>query len=151
MVYVGPCTGNGDGAANLEDRLKGLEQNVSVLKSKSGEQKVDDAIRQVRLLAARLKLTPSHVLIASLEMLVDVAKCEGHKDAEFFNKALQACRRFEESEDVCGLCLKLIGSSEDRKISTAIAEWVKGKNMIKKMRKRRLRKPMLVMFHLFLI
>uniref|UniRef100_A0A8W8MKM7 Tyr recombinase domain-containing protein n=1 Tax=Magallana gigas TaxID=29159 RepID=A0A8W8MKM7_MAGGI len=42
----GPCTGNGDGAANLEDRLKGLEQNVSVLKSKSGEQKVDDAIRQ---------------------------------------------------------------------------------------------------------
>lgn len=52
MVYVGPCTGNGDGAANLEDRLKGLEQNVSVLKSKSGEQKVDDAIRQVRLLAA---------------------------------------------------------------------------------------------------
>uniref|UniRef100_A0A8W8L9T9 Tyr recombinase domain-containing protein n=1 Tax=Magallana gigas TaxID=29159 RepID=A0A8W8L9T9_MAGGI len=70
----GPCTGNGDGAANLEDRLKGLEQNVSVLKSKSGEQKVDDAIRQVRLLAARPKLTPSHVLIASLEMLVDVAK-----------------------------------------------------------------------------
>lgn len=48
----GPCTGNGDSAANLEDRLKGLEQNVSVLKSKSGEQKVDDAIRQVRLLAA---------------------------------------------------------------------------------------------------
>lgn len=144
MVYVGPCTGNGDGAANLEDRLKGL-------KSKSGEQKVDDAIRQVRLLAARPKLKQSHVLIASLEMLVDVAKCEGHKDAEFFNKALQACRRFEESEDVCGLCLKLIGSSEDRKISTAIAEWVKGKNMIKKMRKRRLRKPMLVMFHLFLI
>lgn len=83
--------------------------------------------------------------------LSHVAKCEGHKDAEFFNKALQACRRFEESEDVCGLCLKLIGSSEDRKISTAIAEWVKGKNMIKKMRKRRLRKPMLVMFHLFLI
>lgn len=64
MVYVGPCTGNGDGAANLEDRLKGLEQNVSVLKSKSGEQKVDDAIRQVRLLAARPKLTPLHVLIA---------------------------------------------------------------------------------------
>lgn len=135
----GSCTGNGDGAANLEDRLKGLEQNVSVLKSKSGEQKVDDAIRQVRLLAARPKLTPSHVLIASLEMLVDVAKCEGHKDAEFFNKALQACRRFEESEDVCGLCLKLIGSSEDRKISTAIAEWVKGKKYDKENEKEKVK------------
>lgn len=60
MVYVGPCTGNGDGAANLEDRLKGLEQNVSVLKSKSGEQKVDDAIRQVRLLAARRMFLSHH-------------------------------------------------------------------------------------------
>ena len=87
---------------------------------------MDDAIRQVRLLASRPKLTPSHVLIASLEMLVDVAKFEGHKDAEFVNKALQACRHYEVNEDVCGLCLKLIGSSENRKISTAIAEWLKG-------------------------
>lgn len=28
---------------------------------------------------------------------------------------------------MCDLCLKLIGSSEDRKVSSAIAEWVKGK------------------------
>lgn len=28
---------------------------------------------------------------------------------------------------MCGLCLKLIGSSEDIKISSTIAEWVKGK------------------------
>jgi hypothetical protein len=102
---VDTLASGGDGISNL----KGLEQNISVLKSKSGEQKVDDAIRQVRLLAARPKLTPSHVLIASMEMLVDVAKCEGHKDADFFSKALQACRRFEDSEDVCGLCLKLMG------------------------------------------
>ena len=65
-----------------------MEQHVSVLKSKSGEQKVDDAIRHVRLLASRPKLTPSHDLIVSLEMLVEVAKCEGHKDAEYSNKAL---------------------------------------------------------------
>ena len=73
------------------------------------------------------------------------------KTQDFFSKALQARRRFEDSEDVCGLCLKLKGSSEDRKISSAIAEWVKGKKYDKESdRERESRRTVQAMFHLFL-
>lgn len=72
-------------------------------------------------------------------MLVDVVKCEGYKDVEFFNKVFQVCRCFEESEDVCGLCLKLIGFSEDRKIFIVIVEWVKGKKYDKENEKEKVK------------
>jgi len=37
------------------------------------------------------------------------------------------CRRFENNDDLYGLCLKLLGSGEDKKIASAIAEWAKCK------------------------
>ena len=40
-------------------------------------------------------------------------------------KALAACRQHEEHPDVCGLCLKLLGSSDDRKIASSVSEWAK--------------------------
>ena len=43
---------------------------------------------------------------------------------EYFSKALQACRQYE---DACNLCLKLLGSSDDKKISATIAELAKTK------------------------
>lgn len=67
------------------------------------------------------------MLLASLEVLVDCALKAGHSDTEYFSKALQACRQFEDNPDVCNLCLKLLGSSEDKKISATIAEWAKNK------------------------
>ncbi|KAK3087953.1 hypothetical protein FSP39_012723 [Pinctada imbricata] len=41
------------------------------------------------------------------------------------DKGSQACRRFEASQDLCSLCLRLFGSHEDKKIAAAIAEWTK--------------------------
>ena len=40
---------------------------------------------------------------------------------------MQACRQYENHDDICTLCLKLLGSSEDKKFSATIADWVKTK------------------------
>ena len=108
-------------AGELEGRMKKLEENLA-LQHKHG---VDDALKNVRTLASRPKLTSPGVLIASLEVLVDCASASGHPEKEFYQKALTACRQHEEHPDLCGLCLKLIGSSDDKKIANSVAEWVK--------------------------
>ena len=84
--------------------------------------KVTEALKSVRALAGRPKLTPPSVLIAALEFLVECANKASHPEADFFSKALQACRQFENHDDISNLCLKLFGSSEDKKISATIAE-----------------------------
>ncbi|KAJ8302605.1 hypothetical protein KUTeg_019001, partial [Tegillarca granosa] len=104
-----------------------MEKSVSDLASEKSQLKVDDALREVRVLASRPKLTQPHVLIAALENLVDVATKVGHKDSDFFSKALLACRRYDDEGDVCGLCMKLIGSAEDKKVASAVNEWAKWK------------------------
>ncbi|KAJ8300402.1 LOW QUALITY PROTEIN: hypothetical protein KUTeg_021921 [Tegillarca granosa] len=99
-------------SSDLATRLKSMEQNVNDLTAKKNMAKVDDALREVRVLASRPKLTQPHV---------------SHKDTEFYSKTLQACRRFDDDSDLCGLCMKLIGSAEDRKVASAVSEWAKGK------------------------
>ncbi|KAJ8321085.1 hypothetical protein KUTeg_002672 [Tegillarca granosa] len=76
----------------FEARMKSVEQSVSDLRTKTDHNVVEDALRQVRILASRPKLTQAH------------------------SKALSACRRYDEDDD------------KDKKISSAIAEWAKGKN-----------------------
>ncbi|CAG2234151.1 unnamed protein product [Mytilus edulis] len=85
--------------------------------------KVTEALKSVRALAGRPNLTPPSVLIAALGFLVECANKASHPEADFFSKALQACRQFENHDDISNLCLKLLGSSEDKKISATIAEW----------------------------
>ena len=105
----------------LESRMKKLEDNLAT----RHRQSVDDALRNVRTLAARPKLVSPGVLIAALEALVDSASVGNHPDQDFFKKSLIACRQHEEHPDLCGLCLKLLGSSDDRKIASSVAEWMK--------------------------
>ncbi|XP_071150189.1 uncharacterized protein [Mytilus edulis] len=86
---------------------------------------VIEALKSVRALAGRPKLTPPSVLIAALEVLVECANKASHPEADFYSKALQACRQFENHDDISNLCLKLLGSSEDKNITANIAEWQK--------------------------
>jgi hypothetical protein len=41
-----------------------------------------------------------------------------HPDQDFIKKSLIACRHHEQHPDLCGLCLKLFGSSDGRKITS---------------------------------
>jgi len=68
---------------DFEVRMRAIEQKILNLKSQTGDNKVEEALRQVRILVSRPKLTPTHVLIAALEMLVDVATQSSHKEVEF--------------------------------------------------------------------
>lgn len=101
--------------------MRKLEENLAT----QHQQSVDDALRNVRTLAARPKLVSPGVLIAALEALVDSACVGNHPDQDFFKKSLIACRQYEEHPDLCALCLKLLGSSDDRKIASSVAEWMK--------------------------
>ncbi|XP_069101990.1 uncharacterized protein [Argopecten irradians] len=89
------------------------------------ELQVTDALRQISILAGRPRLTTPAVLIAAVESLVDIATRTACPELDYYCKALQACRRFESSSDLCGLCQKLFGSKEDKRISSAVAEWSK--------------------------
>ena len=115
------------GGADLEARLKEMEKHLDGMRNQQHADKVDEALKHVRVLASRPKLTSACVLLASLEVLVDCALKAGHNETEYYSKVLQACRHYEDNPDVCILCLRLLGSNEDRKISSAIAEWSKNK------------------------
>ena len=105
----------------IEGRMKQLEETVTSM----NKQNTEEALKNVRTLAGRPKLTAPGVLIAAMEVLVENATKSGHGELDYFNKALSACRQYEDHPDVCNLCLKLLGSSEDKKISSVVADWVK--------------------------
>lgn len=111
------------GSGVLEARMEAIERNISEIKTKRDE--VREALEKVRLMANNPRLTSPHILLAAIESLVNAATRQGHKDVDYFIKSLQACRRFDDSDDVCGIALKLFGSAEDKRISSAVAEWSK--------------------------
>ncbi|XP_061183838.1 uncharacterized protein LOC133192023 [Saccostrea echinata] len=115
------------GDKNMETRLRDIEKKMESIKEKSGEDQVEECLRQVRILAGRPNLTQAHVLLAALETLVDVAFRNSHKDADFYSKAFTHCKKYENSKDLCGLTMKLFGSAEDKKIANVVADWLKGK------------------------
>ena len=112
------------GVGTLEERVLEMERNVSSWKRPSP---VQDALQQVRILASRPALTAPHVLLAAVELLVEQAAINGHTDANFYSRALRACREINDIQDLCTLCLKLFGSQEDKKITTALSELYKAK------------------------
>ncbi|KAJ8300066.1 hypothetical protein KUTeg_021585 [Tegillarca granosa] len=110
-----------------EVRVKKMEESLVSLKSKQAGDRVEEALKNVRVLAGRPKLTSPSVLLASLEVLVENAAKAGHNETAYFTKAQQTCRQYEDNVDKCSLCLKLLGSSEDKKISSIVADWAKAK------------------------
>ncbi|XP_069134794.1 uncharacterized protein [Argopecten irradians] len=121
-------TGNEEGTArqeSVEGRMKAVEETSAGLRKDRHELQVTDALRQISILAGRPRLTTPAVLIAAVESLVDIATRTACPELDYYCKALQACRRFESSSDLCGLCQKLFGSKEDKRISSAVAEWSK--------------------------
>ena len=75
---------------------------------------VEDVLHQIRILVTRSALTASHVLLAAVELLVEQAALSGHAEVPLYSKAFRACREMNTVEDLCGLCLKRFGSSEDK-------------------------------------
>ena len=92
----------------IEDQMKQLEETATSLNKHNTEE--------------ALKLPSPGVLIAAMEVLVENATKSGHGELDYFNKALSACRQYEDHSDVCNLCLKLLGSSEDKQISSVVAD-----------------------------
>jgi hypothetical protein len=108
----------------LEVRFKKLERELETLRPTAP---VEEALRHVRTLAACPSLTASHVLIAAVELLVDLAIKHSHKDTDLFSRALQAARGVHDVFDLCALCLKVFGSAHDKTISKALSEIAKDK------------------------
>ena len=112
---------------DMEDRLLAMEDSFNSFKAQKREMQVEESLRHIRILASKPKLTAPHVLIAAVESLVEVATKASHKELDYFVKSLSYCRKYESSDDLCGLALKLFGSAEDKKIATAVNEWAKGR------------------------
>jgi hypothetical protein len=77
----------------MEYRMKDMEKKLESMKEKSGDDQVEECLRQVRILTGRPNLTQAHVLLAALETLVDVAFRNSHKDADFYLKAFIHCKK----------------------------------------------------------
>ena len=106
-----------------------MENNLQSLKTNKKEAQVEDALRHIRLLASRPKLTAPHVLVAAIESLVEIATKASHKESFFFFfiKSLSYCRKYEDADDLCGLALKLFGSAEDKNTASAVSDWAKNR------------------------
>lgn len=104
-------------SSDLEGRLRKMKNSFDNLKKQQISDKVTEALKSVRALAGRPNLTPPSVLIAALGFLVEGANKASNPEADFFSKALQACRQFENHDDISNLCLQLLGSLEDKDFS----------------------------------
>lgn len=51
----------------------------------------------------------------------------GYKDSEYYSKAYSYCKKFQDSDDMCNLVMKLFGSAEDKRLANVVADWIKGK------------------------
>ncbi|KAJ8308870.1 LOW QUALITY PROTEIN: hypothetical protein KUTeg_013744, partial [Tegillarca granosa] len=111
---------------NLENRLKEVERRITSVTGRDAESQVEDYLKYDFGLTTQ---SYSHVLLAALETLVGVAVKVSHKEAEFFSKAYVHCKRYEDNDDLCGLTMKLFGTSEDKKIDNAVADWNKSMKM----------------------
>ena len=63
--------------------------------------------------------------LCSLEILVDVAKFGGHKDAQYYESCLGALRENLSDANVRTLLQNLVGSTEDSKVANITDKWKK--------------------------
>jgi hypothetical protein len=57
----------------IESRMKAMGKKLESMIEKSGDNQVEEYLRQVRILAGRPKFTQAHILFTALETLVDIA------------------------------------------------------------------------------
>ena len=94
---------------DIASQLKTMRQDLDALKDQKAGVHVDEALATVRTFASWPKFT-SHIIIAALENLVEIANKTSYKDASLFSKSLSICKKYEENDDFCGLVLKLFSS-----------------------------------------
>lgn len=73
-----------------------FEKHLDCLKQYQNAESVENALKNVRILAGRPKLIAPIVLLASLEVLIHRVVKAGLSDTEYYSRALQACRQFED-------------------------------------------------------
>ncbi|VDI69358.1 Hypothetical predicted protein [Mytilus galloprovincialis] len=98
--------------------LAEMEKHLDGMRNQQHADKVDEALKHVKVLASRPKLTSACVLLASLEVLVDCALKAGHNETEYYSKVLQACRHYEDNPDG--------GSVKKLRFHPDIPDWEKG-------------------------
>lgn len=106
----------------MESAIKEVTENT--------DKEVNLALKNISILARRPKLTAPAVMLAAVESLVDIAISSGHKEADYYAKALQTCRKFENNPDIFGLYQRLFGTADDKKISSVVAEWSRNKKYL---------------------
>ena len=89
---------------NPQVTLSSLKQEVDALKTKRLDLQVDEALANIRNLASRPKLTSPHVLLAAVEMLVDIAHKTSHKEAGLYSKAFSTCKNTKIVRIFVALC-----------------------------------------------
>lgn len=105
--------------------MKRLREMEARLEGLSGQSEVEEAQAQVSRMMGRIRLLQPYTIMAALETLVEVACRQGHKEAEYYKKALAECRQREHDEGFPDLVKHLFGTSEDKKIVQAVQAWRK--------------------------
>ena len=93
-----------------------------------GPTEVEAALQQVSRMTARIGRVEGHVILATLEGLVEAAQGARHTEASFWAKALEKVRHFESrssKESFHQLVISLFGSQEDKRLSSALNSWHK--------------------------
>ncbi len=101
-----------------------MERRLSILGRTSNE--IEYIQAQVSRMLTRVKVIGSYNVLSTLEQLVEVAQHHGHKNAAYWQKALEECRTHEESDGFADLFKSLCGSAEVKKNSAAVQGWMKG-------------------------
>ena len=104
-------------------RIAALEEKLS--KAEGGASEFDQAQAQVRRMLGRISLVQPHIVLATLEVLVETAQRGGHKEADYYKAAFAEARRHETDEGFGQLVTQLFGSAEDKRVASALTNWHK--------------------------
>jgi len=122
-VTVGEGAEGAQAETALAVRLKALEEKLA--KADGGPSEVEQAQAQVGRMLGRIAVIDQHVVISTLEVLVEAAAACHHKELGYYKKALQEVKRHEGEEGFCQLVAQLFGTSEDKRVISAVASWRK--------------------------
>lgn len=93
--------------------------------AEDGRSEVELASAQVRRMLGRISLVEPHVVLATLEALVEAAQRCHHREVDFFKAAFAEVRKHDGAEGFNHLVLQLFGSPEDKRVATALTNWHK--------------------------
>ncbi len=120
---AGPGGEVAEAEAALLSRLQAMEERMA--RAEGGRSEVEVAHAQVRRMLGRIGAVEPHVVLNTLEGLVEAAqKCQ-HKEAEFYKRAFAEAKRHESAEGFNSLVIQFFGTSEDRRVAAALTNWHK--------------------------